>query len=77
MDLFCDNKTTTKIAHNPVQHDCTKHIEIDRHFIKQNLEEKVIKFLFVQSEYQLVDMLTKVVSSKVFHKSLDKLVILV
>ncbi|RDY00980.1 hypothetical protein CR513_15760, partial [Mucuna pruriens] len=27
----------TNIAHNHVQHDHTKHIEIDRHFIKENL----------------------------------------
>jgi hypothetical protein len=38
MDLFYDNKATIDISHNPVQHDRTKHVEIDRHFIKQNLE---------------------------------------
>ena len=33
MRLYCDNKATISIAHNPVQHDRTKHVEIDRHFI--------------------------------------------
>ncbi|RVW24807.1 Retrovirus-related Pol polyprotein from transposon TNT 1-94 [Vitis vinifera] len=41
MDLFCDNKAAIDIAHNLVQHDHTKHVEVDRNFIKQNLEEKV------------------------------------
>ena len=29
LKLFCDNKVTISIANNPVQHDRTKHVEID------------------------------------------------
>ncbi|RVW28117.1 Retrovirus-related Pol polyprotein from transposon RE1 [Vitis vinifera] len=36
--LFCDNKVVCDIAHNPVQHDRTKHVEVDRFFIKEKLE---------------------------------------
>jgi hypothetical protein len=36
--LYCDNKTAINIANNPVQHDRTKHVEIDRHFIKEKLD---------------------------------------
>ena len=73
MDLFCDNKAAIEIARNPVQHDCTKHVEVDRNFIKQNLEEKIIRFPFVRSEDQLANILTKAISNKVFDSSLDKL----
>jgi hypothetical protein len=34
MDMFCDNKVAIAIAHNPIWHNRTKHVEIDRHFIK-------------------------------------------
>ncbi|RDX73937.1 Copia protein, partial [Mucuna pruriens] len=33
--LFYDNISVISIVHNPVQHNGTKHIEIDRHFIKE------------------------------------------
>jgi len=73
MNLFCDNKAAIDISHNPIQHDRTKHVEVDRHFIKQNLEERIIQFPFVKSEDQLADILTKAVSSINFYHSLNKL----
>lgn len=73
MELFFDNKSTIAISHDPVQHDRTKHVEVDWHFIKENLEEQIICFPFVKSEDQLADILTKAVSSKEFYNSLDKL----
>ena len=73
MKLFCDNKAAIDISHNPIQHDRTKHVEVDRHFIKQNLDAKIIQFPFVKFEDQLADILTKAVCSKIFHHTLDKL----
>ena len=40
--LYCDNKSTISIAHNPVHHDRTKHVEVDRHFIKEKLDGGMI-----------------------------------
>lgn len=33
MLLYCDNQAR-EIANNPVQHDRTKHVEVNMHFIK-------------------------------------------
>ncbi|XP_042952258.1 uncharacterized protein LOC122289343 [Carya illinoinensis] len=50
MPLYCDNKSTIAIAQNPVQHDRTKHVDIDRHFIKEKLEAHIIEVPFLKSE---------------------------
>lgn len=42
----------------------SKNVEVDWYFIKQNLNEKIIRFPF--HEDQLVDILAKVVSNKKF-----------
>ena len=73
MNLLWDNKGAIDIAHNLVQYDRTKHMDVDWHFIKQNLEAKIIWFLFVKSKDQLADILTKEVCRKIFYNSLDKL----
>jgi hypothetical protein len=38
MRLYFDSKAACDIAHNPVQHDRTKHVEVDRHFIKEKFK---------------------------------------
>lgn len=69
--LSCDNQAVVKIENNPVHHDRTKHVAVDRHFIKDHLEKGTIELLLVPSKDQLIDILTKAVCGRVFHSSLD------
>nr|GEV09158.1 putative RNA-directed DNA polymerase [Tanacetum cinerariifolium] len=57
--IMCDNKAVIQISENPVQHDRTKHVEVDRYFIKEKLEAGIIELTFVKSSDQLDDILTK------------------
>ena len=52
MTLYCDNKAAISIAHNPIQHDHTKHVEVDRHFIKEKINNALICTPFVSSKLQ-------------------------
>ena len=48
-------------------------MEVDRNFIKEKLDAKIVSFPFISSEYQLADVLTKAVSTSIFLNLLDKL----
>ena len=56
-----------------MQHDRTKHIDIDRHFIKEKLEEGVVYISYVPSEHQLADILNKWLNSSMFQDLVFKL----
>ncbi|RDX72974.1 Copia protein, partial [Mucuna pruriens] len=73
MKLYCDNKSIINIAHNSVEHDRTKHIEIDRHFIIEKLEKGLVCMSYVPSTQQLVDFLTKGLNNSTFHDLIIKL----
>ena len=67
MKLYCDNKAAINIAYNPVQHDRTKYVNIDMHFIKENVRERLIYTPFVKTGDQIVNILTKGITSRLFY----------
>ena len=73
MKLYCDNKSIIDIVYNPVQHDCTKHVEVDRHFIKEKLDSGLIYTPLVSTESHIVDVLIKGLNGITFQFVIDKL----
>ncbi|XP_071920664.1 uncharacterized protein [Coffea arabica] len=74
MKLYCDNKAAIYIAHNPVLHDRTKHVEVDKHFIKEKIEGGVVCMTYVPTRDQVADLLTKSLPKKQFDLLVSKLV---
>nr|GEW52890.1 reverse transcriptase domain-containing protein [Tanacetum cinerariifolium] len=57
--MYCDNKSAIALCCNNVQHSWSKNIDIRYHFIKEQVENEVIKLYFINTEYQLADLFTK------------------
>ncbi|XP_060958297.1 uncharacterized mitochondrial protein AtMg00810-like [Cannabis sativa] len=73
MKLYCDNKAAIAIAHNLVLHDRTKHVEVDKHFIKEKIESGQVCMPYVSSEDQVADIFTKGLCKKQFNFLTSKL----
>ena len=73
MRLYCDNKAAIAIAHNPVLHDRTKHVEVDKHFIKEKLDSGIIYLPYISTAEQVVNILTKGFPKKQFENLISKL----
>lgn len=57
--IYCDNISAVYLAKNPVQHQRTKHIEIDIHFVREKVRIGALRVLHVPSDYQYADIFTK------------------
>jgi hypothetical protein len=73
MDLLCHNKSTMDMCHTSIQHDRTKYIAINRHYIKDHIEKENIRLLHVGTKEQLADILTKAVPGPAFNCAPNKL----
>ncbi|GJV60285.1 ribonuclease H-like domain-containing protein [Tanacetum coccineum] len=66
--VYCDNISAVYMSANPVQHQRTKHIDIDIHFIHDMVTAGQVRVLHVPSRYQYVDIFTKGIPSALFEE---------
>ncbi|KAJ9567646.1 hypothetical protein OSB04_003612 [Centaurea solstitialis] len=64
--VFCDNVSAMYLASNPVQHQTTKHVEIDLHFVRERVAIGHVRVLHVPSAYQYADIFTKGLPATLF-----------
>lgn len=66
--VYCDNISAVYMSSNPVQHQRTKHIEIDLHFVRERVAIGDVRVLHVPTSSQYADIFTKGLPSTVFQE---------
>ena len=49
---YCDNKAAIPVSHNLVHNDRIKHVEVDRHFIKEKVDEGTLSIQYIPTVEQ-------------------------
>ncbi|KAD3641347.1 hypothetical protein E3N88_30571 [Mikania micrantha] len=57
--VYCDNVSAICLSGNPVQHQRTKHIEMDIHFVREKVQRGLVRVLHVSSRFQIAYIFTK------------------
>ncbi|GKE52459.1 ribonuclease H-like domain-containing protein, partial [Tanacetum coccineum] len=66
--VYYDNVNAIYISSNPVQHQRTKHIEIDIHFVRDLVAAGQVRVLHVPYRYQYAYIFTKGLPSVLFEE---------
>jgi hypothetical protein len=66
--VFCDNISAVYLSTNPVQHQRTKHVEIDLHFVRERVALGDVRVLHVPTSSQYADIFTKGLPTTVFRE---------
>jgi hypothetical protein len=64
--VYCDNVSAVYLSTNPVQHQRTKHVEIDLHFVRDRVATSDVRVLHVPTTSQFADIFTKGLPSSTF-----------
>ena len=57
--IFEDNQSAIYLARNPQFHGRAKHIGIEYHFIREQIEKGTVQLQYCPTEEMIADMLTK------------------
>jgi hypothetical protein len=66
--IYCNNISAVYLSNNPVQHQRTKHVEIDLQFVREKVAIGQVRVLHVPMTSQFTDVFTKGLPSSVFEE---------
>lgn len=66
MNLYFENQSALHIPNNPVLRECTKHIKVDYHFVRDEIVKGGIQPLYVYTSKRLANIWIKALGKRQF-----------
>ncbi len=70
----CDSMRQSRcniLTKNPIHHIRTKHIDVQHHFVREQVENGEVRFEYCPTEHMVADVLTKALSKERHHKLIN------
>lgn len=68
-----NSKSAIAMVENPIYHERTKHVEIDKHFIKEKIDMGIIDLAHIPAQLQVDDVFTKPLARALLEEFRSKL----
>eukprot|EP00253_Pinus_taeda_P002132 PITA_02132 len=66
--LWCNNQNAIQLCKDPVQHQCSKHIELHMHFIRKLIHDHVLELQYCSIDDQVADIFANALTKAKFSK---------
>lgn len=66
IELWCDNQGAIALIKNLKHHSCTKHIDVQYHYIREVIEDGLVQISYVPTAEMAADILTKPLTKAIF-----------
>ena len=66
IDLRVDNQSAIKLANNSISHAKSKHISIQYHYVREQIEKRELKLIYISTHDMVADGLTKALTKNKF-----------
>lgn len=73
-NMYCDNRAAIDFSKSRIENSRSKHIDIAYHFVREEIENKLVNLSYVASNENVADVMTKSLKTIAHHKCISKMI---
>ena len=69
--MYVDNQGAIALANNPIHHQRSKHIDVKYHYVRLEIQNRVLELAYIPTDNNVADVFTKPVTRAKLDRLLD------